>query len=402
MKTRLSILFAVLFPFLTSVAQEIPEALKVFGERQVTGRNEIVFVDGYAFVIVESVVESGLSHQDKVHKQLSETMKLIQDYCLAEQSALKSPFAEGLAQALQIRPSFKMPKLPCNVVKNETRGGRMVYITAFQQDDLEKLKSQYSAMSGEFSFEEWQACLRSFRQKAMADENRFDSFLALLGFPERILASKSGIVTQAPDVNLQELYSTLATWSPDKNSVFKSKKVLQAAPGFSPALLVLATEEEKNGNHWKAWAMRINSQLVLKKTEELQELCAAAGTEDYGTLLKNFLAQSSDKVKLDQSLWKYFGHLETYEGKKLANDVRKAYDEQRFLEGVVVANQLLRATPDSPEAIALLAEGYLQLGLERLADGAYWYLVSLEDVPSAIGQQAAQYLKQRFAISLKP
>ena len=400
MQRTLSIL-AWVFCALCALAQEIPESLRIFQEHKVSGHNEIVFQGEYAFVIVDETIATGISHQDKVSKQLSATMKLIQDYCLAEQLPLKSPFAETLAHTLQVRPLFRMPKLPCNVVKNETRAGHMVYVTAFQRDDLERLKETYSSMAGVFSLEEWQKCLQKYRREVQGDEENFAAFLSALKFPERILAEQSGIIVQDNSVNLQELYAALATWNPEKNSVFKSKKILQAAPGFPPAMLVLAGDEEKNGRSWKAWSMRINGQIALHKPEELEKLCNAAGQDEYGTLLGKALAISSEKVKLDRNVWKSFGHLES----RVENDLEKfagqALADKNALEAVVAANQLLRQAPDRPETIALLIEGYRQLGLESLADGACWYLVSLDKVPTAVAQQAENYLRQRFAAVLK-
>ena len=383
-------------------AQEMPESLRVYEEQKPNGHNEIVFAGGYAFVIVEFPADARMAQMVKSKKQLSGTFQLIRDYCLAEQPPLKSPFAANFANALQIRPSFRMPKLPCNVVKNDVQKGKHIYVTAFSQADIEQLRERYSTMADLFSLEAWRDSLRAYRQKAQAEAEKFDGFLATLVFPERLLAGKEGMVTCGTEVNLQELYAAVATWNPEKNSVFKSKRVLQSAPGFPPALLVIADDEEKNGHAWKAFALRLNAQMALGKPQEVLALCHSAGLADYGKLLEAFYAFPTDKVALDKTLWKFFGHLDGCRETNLKELVTKAYNEQRFLEGLAAANQLLRLAPDEPETSALLAEGYRQLGLEGLADGAYWYLVSLEKVPSDIQTRAEAYLKARFADSLKP
>ncbi len=400
-KLLLFILTCFILSFSGSSSGQNISAHEMFENAKIKVQNKVVFEGDFAFSIVTFPVERRMPELELTKRQLLRTGEVVKDFCLAETLPLKSPFSERLTPILEIRPPFRMPNLECNVVKNEVERGQAIYVTAFNKDDLERLKANYANLPDKYTFEEWVASLRQMVQHVRGDSEKLDGLLALLNFPERILAGKPALVTEASGVNLQELYAAVAAWSPDKNSLFKVKRTLQAAPGFPPALLVLANEQEKQGHHWEAFGIRILGNLALGKKDEIVSLCQRASLNEYGTLWDAYLKKASGKPVIDLSLWKSFGHLQHSSIQDLAVLARQAYEEKRPLEGVAAANQLLHESPDNPDAIALLAEGYLKQGYETLAIGAYWYLLCQNQVSQKASDVASKYLKDKYSFCFK-
>ncbi len=400
MKLRSTLIFALAAAILT--ADTLPTAQEVFDSKQPTAGNQIALVDGYAFAIVEFPVEKKLTSSQIKSRQMLGTFELVQRYCQADMQPLQAPFKEKLANALGLRPAFKMPKLNCNVVRNDKVNGKYIYVTAFSQKDLDALKERYTAFPPKYSIEEWLAGLRALRKELKQQPDQFDGFLSFLDFPERILASKAGIAVTNDNVDLQALYTALSLWSPERNSVYKAKHTLEVAPGFPPAMLVLADDAEKNKNPWEAINLRLLAWTALDKKQEVLDLCRNNHLGTYDTLLDAYFTARNSKSSLPATIWKNFGHCSgDFSKMDLAAIAKQSYKENRPLEGIAAANQLLRSSPDSPEAVSLLAEGYRALGLDSMADGASWYLLSLDNLQSADVESVKQHLANKYASVLK-
>jgi hypothetical protein len=383
-------------------AAPLPEAQGIYDSKKPVGGNRIVLMDGYAFVMVENPMERQMKSTQLRSRQLLGTLELVRTYCQVEMPPLQSPFGEEFTNILGIRPMFQMPTLDCNVVQNEEIGGKNLYTTAFRQNDLDKLKEHYSALPSKYSLDDWIAALCKKRNEVKANPKQLDTFLALLNFPERILSTKSALAVSADGVDLQLLYSTLAAWSPDRNSVYKAKQTLQVAPGFPPAMLVLANDVEKQGSVWEALNLRLLAQTALGNKQEALALCRQSRFGAYEGLLEAYFSSRDGKSSLPVPLWRSFGHCNgNFAGIDLPTIAKKAYLEKRPLEGITAANQLLRMASDSPENISLLIEGYKMLGLNNLAEGASWYLLCLENVPQVDVTGAREYLSTRYAAVLK-
>ena len=400
MKFRSTLIFALAVAILT--ADTLPTPQEVFNNKRPSGGNQVALVDGYAFVIVEVPVDRKISSSQLKSRQLLGTFELLQSYCQADMQPLQAPFKEKLANALELRPAFKMPKLDCNVIKNNEKNGKHIYVTAFSQKDIDALKSSYTALPPKYSLDEWIDALRKLTKEFKAQPSQFDALLALLDFPERIFASKSGIAVSADSVDLQALYTALSIWSPERNSVFKAKQTLNVAPGFPPAMLVLADEAEKNKNRWEAINLRLQAWTALGKKQEVLDLCRNAHLGTYDALLDAYFNARNNKSSLPATIWKNFGHCGgDFSKMNLATIAKQSFKENRTLDGIAAANQLLRLAPDSPEAVSLLAEGYRALGLDNMADGASWYLLALDNSSTIDVDSVKAILATRYASVLK-
>lgn len=399
----------------------------------------------YVFVIQEGKIDyddpSGIKAA-----VLGGQLNAIEKFVGKSAGGIDSPFSKELTEKLLPLVSFRIPACKSCRVDELQLVGKFRHVSAFEAAPLRAARTQ--AASGRpvhLSNGEWGELIAR-KIKECDDEDSKDELWAELGVAPVLVSRLGGVRWMVDRVDGIALGEAVAGWRPEATAK-ECNAILRLNPAFPQAHVRLAALAESEGDLIVALSRQLKGALPVSRQEavtavadQIAERFASQAWTEYAKFYARVLKDSALAPEGASPMWKYlvrsFGHLsplastpseaakalslfnegmtlfsEGRELEKLTELFRESLEREpsssdrwryyaaalreagRYVDSVVVYNQVLSMNPNDALAIADVGVLYGKLGYNELAKGCAWYVLATS-FDSDVRKKAEQVLEK--------